>query len=178
MTVNLDNIEKGLRDWVDELSSAYEADKAFLTAAADRIHELEAENARLREAVESEAAKVVKAAAFCPQCGLKASSLLHRFCTHDPCVVREALSHSVPPGYQLVPTEPSEAMWGGLARRLVFWCRLSRPTGSELYAFLRCAGEAIPDWLVQEIPDTDHVPPKGTVAACIYKAMLAEGKKP
>jgi hypothetical protein len=79
----------------------------------------------------------------------------------------------VPDGMVLVPSEPTEAMWGGLARAIVMWWGMGpRPTGALLYKHLELTGETIPDWLRSEIPDTDHVPPKGTVAVCIYRAML------
>ena len=72
--------------------------------------------------------------------------------------------------------EPSEAMWSGLARDLVLWNRGGPPpwgqTGESLYRQLRMIGRPIPPWLLAEIPDNDHVPPKGTVAACIFKAMI------
>lgn len=69
--------------------------------------------------------------------------------------------------------EPTEAQWGGLARALVMWWGMSQiPTGSSLYNHLKRTGEDVPDWLVLEIPDIDHVPPKGTVAACIWHAMI------
>jgi hypothetical protein len=70
--------------------------------------------------------------------------------------------------------EPTEAMWGGLARDLVMWDRgMPNQYGSTLYKHLRSSGRDIPAWLLAEIPDIDHTPPKGTVAACIYKAMIA-----
>lgn len=71
-----------------------------------------------------------------------------------------------------VPKEPREDMWGGLARDLVMWRDLQRPTGHALYKHLRDCGRDIPAWLFDEIPNTTHVPSKGTVAVCIYKAML------
>ncbi len=76
-------------------------------------------------------------------------------------------------GYRVVPLIPTEAQWSGLARDLVMWDRMRpRPTGQLLYQHLDRLGRDTPDWLRKEIPDTDHVPPKGTVAACIYRAML------
>lgn len=78
----------------------------------------------------------------------------------------------VPAGYRLVPEEPTEAMWGGLARDLVMWTR-HFPQGDKLFAHLTSLGRDIPQWLRDEVRDVSHVPPKGTVAACIYKAMLA-----
>jgi hypothetical protein len=32
----------------------------------------------------------------CPKCGLKAKTLLHRFCTHQQCPVREMLNSETP----------------------------------------------------------------------------------
>lgn len=91
-----------------------------------------------------------------------------------------AIGESAPEGtwekedYVLVPREPSEEMWGGLARDLVMWRDMDRPpTGAFLYRHLGRLGRAIPEWLRAEIPDTEHVPPKGSVAVCIYKAMIA-----
>jgi hypothetical protein len=75
-------------------------------------------------------------------------------------------------GYAIVPMEPTEPMWSELARDIVMWDRFPRHTGADLHAHLRSLGRTIPDWLAKEIPDTDQVPPKGTVAACIYKAMI------
>jgi hypothetical protein len=68
--------------------------------------------------------------------------------------------------------EPTEPMWGELARQLIFWQRQQRPTGQKLYRDLDMIGVGVPDWLRQEIHDTDHVPAKGTVAACIWKSMI------
>jgi hypothetical protein len=81
----------------------------------------------------------------------------------------------VPDGYVLVPVEPTEAMWSELARDIVFWLYATRSPhhGSKLHSHLKNLGREIPDWLTKEVPDVDHTPPKGTVAVCIYKAMLA-----
>jgi hypothetical protein len=68
--------------------------------------------------------------------------------------------------------EPSAAMWSGLARDLIMWNRLGQPTGALLYANLTMLGREVPQWLRDEIPDVDHVPPKGTVAVCVFKAMI------
>lgn len=77
-------------------------------------------------------------------------------------------------GYRIVPSVPTEVQWSGLARQLVMWRDLchGHPTGQTLYQHLSRIGYAVPDWLRREIPDTNHVPPKGTVAVCIYLAML------
>jgi hypothetical protein len=76
--------------------------------------------------------------------------------------------------YKTVPTQPTEEQWGGLARDIVMWTRMhcGRPTGALLHDHLRRLGRTIPAWLVEEIADDDNVPAKGTVAACIYKAMV------
>lgn len=76
---------------------------------------------------------------------------------------------------QTVPVEPTEAQWGGLARDIVFWLYMTEAPhyGCKLHAFLRDMGSPIPDWLTKEIPDIKHTPSKGSVAICIYKAMLA-----
>lgn len=84
-------------------------------------------------------------------------------------------------GYAVVPVEPTEAMWGGLARQIVLWRDMISPTGQALYQHLTASGYEIPGWLRKEILDTNHVPAKGDVAVCIYRAMLAassEGKTP
>jgi hypothetical protein len=78
-------------------------------------------------------------------------------------------------GWKLVPIEPTEAMWGELARDIVFWLSMNSGPhyGSKMYEHLRNLGREIPEWLAKEIPDSNHTPPKGTVAVCIYKAMIA-----
>jgi hypothetical protein len=78
-----------------------------------------------------------------------------------------------PEGWVSVPKEPTEAMWYGLARDIVMWRDLQNPTGTALYKHLDNCGRDAPAWLRNEIHDKDYVPPKGTVAACIYKAMLS-----
>jgi len=90
-------------------------------------------------------------------------------------VEEQAGNVKVPEGWKLVPVEPIEAMWSMLARDIVFWLYSTRSPhyGSELHTFLRNCGTPIPNWLAKEIPDVDHTPPKGTVAVCIYKAMLS-----
>lgn len=81
--------------------------------------------------------------------------------------------------WRTVPEEPTEDMWGGLARNLVMWARMGNgSTGTNLHGMLKGVGIEVPGWLFKEIPNTDHVPPKGTVAVCIYKAMLAAAPKP
>lgn len=41
------------------------------------------------------ASRRVKLMTSCPKCGLEAKTLLHRFCTHKECPVRDAVSKSV-----------------------------------------------------------------------------------
>jgi len=81
-------------------------------------------------------------------------------------------------GWKLVPLEPTEEQWGELARGIVFWDRTHPHDGAALHRHLKSLGREIPEWLAKEIPDTNQVPPKGTVAACIYKAMLAAAPIP
>lgn len=85
-----------------------------------------------------------------------------------------------PDGWVLVPRQPTEAMWSGLARQIVLWDRSANPRGETLYKQLSmCVGGCpVPDWLREEIPNTGQCPPKGTVAACIYKAMLDAAPAP
>ena len=78
----------------------------------------------------------------------------------------------------MVPVLPTESQWNGLARDLIMWMDLTqRPTGKSLYQHLEWAGREIPDWLRSEIPENDHVPPKGTRAAVIYRAMVEDYAK-
>ncbi len=74
----------------------------------------------------------------------------------------------------LVPVEPTESQWGGLARDVIMWmeCYQSRSADSLLKHLRRC-GTEIPKWLMDEVKDGSHSLDKGTVAAIIYKAMLA-----
>lgn len=74
--------------------------------------------------------------------------------------------------YRLVPREPTQGMYLGLARDIIMWRDMSNPTGKALHEHLKRSGKTMPNWLKAEIPDTSHVPSKGTVAVCIYKAML------
>jgi hypothetical protein len=84
-----------------------------------------------------------------------------------------ALTAALGDTHCVVPKEPSEAMWGGLARAIVMWTRFSRPSEQALLRHLKASGETIPDWLSAECRDVDHVPPKGSVAVWIYRAMIA-----
>lgn len=68
--------------------------------------------------------------------------------------------------------KPNEAVWGALARDIVMWTRMGEHTGATLHKHLKLIGREIPDWLEHEVKDRDYVPPKGTVAVIIFKAML------
>ncbi len=73
---------------------------------------------------------------------------------------------------KIVPIEPTEAMWGGLARAIVQWSQFDKNTGAALFKHLHLSGIKAPTWLMILIPSDDHVPPKGDIAVAIYKAML------
>jgi hypothetical protein len=80
-------------------------------------------------------------------------------------------------GWDLVPAEPNEQQWGQLARDIVMWLQFPAPhTGTSLHNHLESCGTLRPDWLRKEIPDSAAVPSKGTIATCIYKAMLTTGR--
>lgn len=74
-----------------------------------------------------------------------------------------------------VPFDPTEDQWDGLTRQLIMWMDMGgRPTPRSLFDHLKRSGYEIPDWLRNEpdMKNLDHVPPKGTRAVLIYKAML------
>lgn len=93
-------------------------------------------------------------------------------CMDDVNFIATALQSAGP--QQAEQVEPTEEMWSGLARDIVMWVAMDGPHyGSKLYKHLRMLGKEIPAWLLKEIPDIDHTPPKGTMAVCIYKAVLS-----
>ena len=85
----------------------------------------------------------------------------------------------VPEGYVLVPVEPTEEQWGGLARDLMMWMDFERKTPRALFSHLEMLGREIPQWLRDEpeMQSLDHVPSKGTRAVLVYRAMLAACKQ-
>lgn len=103
------------------------------------------------------------------------------------CVLSADAGHEPAPAVQedwkLVPFNPTEDQWGDLARAIVFWMR-SYPshqhTPSTLVEFITSLGYAVPDWMAEEseFKAPHHVISKGTVAALIYKAMIAVAPKP
>ena len=89
---------------------------------------------------------------------------------------KAAKAQAVLEGWKLVPVEPTGEQWGGLARDIIFWLRSdSHQTPESLIEFLRNMGNEIPAWLTDEpeMKNVKHVISKGTLAAIIYKAMLA-----
>lgn len=72
--------------------------------------------------------------------------------------------------------EPTEGMWGGLARDLMmaFDMNPNQPTPRAIFTHLKRTGRPTPQWLRDEpeMTSPDHVPSKGTRATIIYKAMI------
>jgi hypothetical protein len=92
------------------------------------------------------------------------------------------LSELVPEQTINVPIEPTEDQWGGLARDIVMWMDMEPKTPRALFKHLERSGRDIPQWLRDEpdMKNLDKVPPKGTRAVIIYKAMIegcANGSK-
>lgn len=83
---------------------------------------------------------------------------------------------SEPDNWRLVPVEPTEEQWGGLARDIMMWLDFEHKTPRKLFAHLEMLGRDIPQWLRDEpeMQALDHVPSKGTRAAMIYRAMLED----
>ena len=91
---------------------------------------------------------------------------------------KSAKNQSVVGGLKIVPVEPNQAQFGGMARDVIQWMRFteSKNQHSEsLVKWLKDMGNEIPEWLYSE-PEINHlskhVISKGTIAAIIYKAML------
>ena len=88
-------------------------------------------------------------------------------------------AQAVPKGFKIVPEEPTEQQFGGMARDIIQWLRFteSKNQHSEsLVKWLKDMGNEIPDWLYKESEInhlSKHVISKGSIAAIIYKAMLA-----
>ena len=93
--------------------------------------------------------------------------------------LQAATKAAVPEGFKVVPVEPTAEQFGGIARDVIQWMRFteSKNQHSEsLVKWLKDMGNEIPEWLYSE-PEINHlskhVISKGTIAAIIYKAMLA-----
>ena len=82
-------------------------------------------------------------------------------------------------GYVLVPIEPTENQWGFLARDIILWMEMDRPTPEKLFKHLKMLGREIPNWLINEheMKNMGTVPSKGTRAVLIYKAMIEAAKE-
>ena len=82
-------------------------------------------------------------------------------------------------GWKLVPVEPTTEQYGGLARDIIQWMRFTPSSdqhSQSLIEWLKNMGNEIPSWLMGENEInhlSKHVLSKGTIAAIIYKAMLA-----
>ncbi len=91
----------------------------------------------------------------------------------------KSVAQAVPKGFKIVPEEPTEQQFGGMARDIIQWLRFteSKNQHSEsLVKWLKDMGNEIPDWLYKESEInhlSKHVISKGSIAAIIYKAMLA-----
>lgn len=102
---------------------------------------------------------------------------------HAQSLEIEVPDTTVPEGWQLVPFNPSEEQWDGLARSIVLWMRSypsNQHTPRTLVEFITSYGHAVPKWMEEEseLLAKDHVISKGTVAVLVYKAMLAAATKP
>ena len=75
----------------------------------------------------------------------------------------------------LVPREPTQAQWGGLARDIMMWLDMERKTPRALFEHLDAIGTTAPAWLVAEpeMRNLDSVPSKGTRCVILYRAMLS-----
>ena len=74
------------------------------------------------------------------------------------------------------PFNPTEEMWGGLARSIMMWLDMTPSTPRTLFKHLESSGIDIPEWLKSELEMTslDHIPSKGTRCVLIYKAMMED----
>lgn len=88
----------------------------------------------------------------------------------------------VPEGYVVVPCNPTEEMWGGLARHLVKYMQshdryCPKTLGKYINRFI--GFKNIPDWLNKEIPDweSDHAFATADLGVFIYKAMIEAVEK-
>ena len=82
--------------------------------------------------------------------------------------------------WKLVPVEPTELQWGGLARKIIMAWDMGSDTPRKLFGYLGSSGNPIPQWLQDEpeMKNLDHVPSKGTRAAIIYRSMLEAAQQP
>lgn len=92
---------------------------------------------------------------------------------------KAAKTQVVPEGWEPVPVEPTSDQFGGMARDIIQWMRFTESKNQHsdsLVKWLKDMGNEIPAWLYSESEInhlSKHVISKGTIAAIIYKAMLA-----
>lgn len=93
---------------------------------------------------------------------------------HGSSVKRYKPLYALPEGYMIVPIEPTEEMWGGLARDIIHALDFNCKTPAKMVEFLTNCGVKIPEFFgdESELKNQDHVISKGTRAVLIYKAML------
>lgn len=75
----------------------------------------------------------------------------------------------------IVPKQPTEEQYGGLARDLVRYLQMcKRWSPLTLTTHLKQFGIDMPEWLKEEVPnpESDHHFAKGDIVALIYKAAL------
>ena len=96
--------------------------------------------------------------------------------------VYEIWQARVPEGYKLVPCNPTEEMWGRLARHLVKYMQshdryCPKTLGKYINRFI--GFKNIPDWLNKEIPDweSDHAFATADLGVFIYIAMIEAVEK-
>lgn len=80
-------------------------------------------------------------------------------------------------GYKLVPCNPTEEMWGGLARHLIKYMQshdryCPKTLGKYISRFI--GFKNIPDWMNKEVPnwESDHAFATADLGVFIYKAMI------
>ena len=77
--------------------------------------------------------------------------------------------------FQVVPKEPTDEMWGEMARHIIMAWRFNNWTPKKMIEFLANCGHDAPEWLRNEpeMGNSDHTISKGTCAVLLYKTMLA-----
>jgi len=115
-------------------------------------------------------------------------------CSNDNCAGGGRLSgnkektvqfwnfRTIPEGYKLVPIEPTQDQFGGMARDIIQWLRFTgsgEQNPTSLKKWLTSMGHDLPEWLLNEteMKSMLHVISKGTIAAIIYKAMCSDAPK-
>lgn len=98
----------------------------------------------------------------CNKCGAEVFPSDQRIRSSPPTALREI-------------EQPTEAMWGGLARDIMMWLDMGDKTPRALFAHLERTGYRgkVPQWLRDEpeMKNLDHVPSKGTRCVLIWRAM-------